>query len=130
MSRATNAPASRERRRKRLELAKGFYGGRSKRFRTATEAVDHARRYATVHRKLRKRDYRSLWIVRINAAVRPLGITYSRFIEGLNKAKVQLNRKILADLAVNDPAAFTAILEAARAALPEDVNAPKVEASA
>lgn len=117
MSRSTNAPASRERRRKRLELAKGFYGGRSKRFRTATEAVDHARRYATVHRKLRKRDYRSLWIVRINAAVRPEGLTYSRFIEGLNKAGVALNRKILADIAVNDPAAFAEIVKAAKAAL-------------
>ena len=117
MPRSTNAPASRERRRKRLELAKGFYGGRSKRFRTATEAVDHARRYATVHRKLRKRDYRSLWIVRINAAVRPEGITYSRFIEGLNKAGVALNRKILADIAVNDPAAFAEIVKAAKAAL-------------
>ena len=117
MSRSTNAPASRERRRKRLELAKGFYGGRSKRFRTATEAVDHARRYATVHRKLRKRDYRSLWIVRINAAVRPEGITYSRFIKGLNKAGVALNRKILADIAVNDPAAFAEIVKTAKAAL-------------
>ena len=117
MPRSTNAPASRERRRKRPELAKGFYGGRSKRFRTATEAVDHARRYATVHRKLRKRDFRSLWIVRINAAVRPLGITYSRFIEGLNKAKVQLNRKILADLAVTDPAAFAELVKTAKAAL-------------
>jgi large subunit ribosomal protein L20 len=117
MSRSTNAPASRERRRKRLELAKGFYGGRSKRFRTATEAVDHARKYATVHRKLRKRDYRSLWIVRINAAVRPEGITYSRFIEGLNKAGVALNRKILADIAVNDPSAFAEIVKTAKAAL-------------
>ena len=117
MPRSTNAPASRERRRRRLELAKGFYGGRSKRFRTATEAVDHAQRYATIHRKLRKRDYRSLWIVRINAAVRPLGITYSRFVEGLAKAKVALNRKILADLAVNDPAAFEQLVQTAKAAL-------------
>ena len=117
MPRSTNAPASRERRRKRLELAKGFYGGRSKRFRTATEAVDHAKRYATVHRKLRKRDYRSLWIVRINAAVRALDFTYSRFIEGLNKAGVALNRKILADLAVNDPAAFADLVKTAKAAL-------------
>ena len=117
MSRSTNAPASRERRRKRLELAKGFYGGRSKRFRTATEAVDHAKRYATVHRKLRKRDYRSLWIVRINAAVRALDFTYSRFIEGLNKAGIALNRKILADLAVNDPAAFEDLVKQAKAAL-------------
>ena len=117
MPRSTNAPASRERRRKRLELAKGFYGGRSKRFRTATEAVDHAKRYATVHRKLRKRDYRSLWIVRINAAVRALDFTYSRFIEGLNKAGIALNRKILADLAVNDPAAFEDLVKQAKAAL-------------
>ena len=117
MSRSTNAPASRERRRGRLELAKGFYGGRSKRFRTATEAVDHAKRYATVHRKLRKRDYRSLWIVRINAAGRALDFTYSRFIEGLNKAGVALNRKILADLAVNDPAAFADLVKQAKAAL-------------
>ena len=117
MSRSTNAPASRERRRGRLELAKGFYGGRSKRFRTATEAVDHAKRYATVHRKLRKRDYRSLWIVRINVAVRALDFTYSRFIEGLNKAGVALNRKILADLAVNDPAAFADLVKTAKAAL-------------
>ncbi len=117
MSRATNAPASRERRRGRLELAKGFYGGRSKRFRTATEAVNHAQRYATVHRKLRKRDFRSLWIVRINAAVRPEGITYSRFIEGLNKAGVALNRKILADLAVNDAEAFKSLVQKAKDAL-------------
>ena len=117
MSRSTNAPASRERRRGRLELAKGFYGGRSKRFRTATEAVDHAQRYATIHRKLRKRDYRSLWIVRINAAVRAFDFTYSRFIEGLNKAGIALNRKILADLAVNDPAAFEDLVKKAKAAL-------------
>lgn len=117
MPRSTNAPASRERRRRRLEQAKGFYGGRSKRFRTATEAVDHAKRHATVARKLRKRDYRSLWIVRINAAVRPLGLTYSRFIEGLNKAKVLLNRKVLADLAVNDAAAFAELVKTAKAAL-------------
>ena len=117
MSRSTNAPASRERRRGRLELAKGFYGGRSKRFRTATEAVDHAKRYATVHRKLRKRDFRSLWIVRINAAVRALGFTYSRFVEGLHKAGVALDRKILADLAVNDPAAFADLVKTAKAAL-------------
>lgn len=117
MSRATNAPASRERRRGRLELAKGFYGGRSKRFRTATEAVAHAQRYATVHRKTRKRDYRSLWIVRINAAVRAEGMTYSRFIEGLNKAGIKLNRKVLADIAVSDPTAFANLMKKAREAL-------------
>ena len=115
--RVTNAPASRERRRRRLELAKGFYGARSKLFRTATEAVDRAMRLSTEHRKLRKRDYRSLWIVRINAAVRALDFTYSRFIEGLNKAGIALNRKILADLAVNDPAAFADLVKQAKAAL-------------
>ena len=78
MSRATNAPASRERRRKRLELAKGFRGRRSKTFRTATEAVDRARRLATIHRKLKKRDFRQLWIARINAATRAEGMSYSR----------------------------------------------------
>ena len=92
MSRATNAPASRERRRRRLELASGFRGNRSKLFRQATEAVDRAMVMATIHRKLRKRDFRALWIARINAAVRAQGLTYSRFIEGLTKAGVQLNR--------------------------------------
>ena len=115
--RVTNAPASRERRRRRLALAKGFYGARSKLFRTATEAVDRALSLSTEHRKLRKRDFRSLWIVRINAAVRALGFTYSRFVEGLNKAGVALNRKILADLAVNDPAAFAQLVDKAKAAL-------------
>lgn len=117
MPRSTNAPASRERRRKRLELAKGFYGGRSKRFRTATEAVDHAQRYATIHRKLRKRDYRSLWIVRINAAVRALGLSYSRFLGGMTKAGIALNRKALSEIAINDPEGFKAIVEKAKAAL-------------
>ena len=114
MPRSTNAPASRERRRKRLELAKGFYGGRSKRFRTATEAVDHARRYATVHRKLRKRDFRRLWITRINAAARLNGMSYSTFIAGLKKQNIEVNRKMLADLAVNDAAGFTKLVEIAK----------------
>lgn len=117
MSRATNAPASRARRRRRLELAKGFRGNRSKLFRQATEAVDRAMVMATVHRKLRKREFRALWIARINAAVRPQGITYSRFIEGLTKAGVQLNRKVLADLAVSDPAGFAGLVERAKAAI-------------
>ena len=117
MPRSTNAPASRERRRKRLELAKGFYGGRSKRFRTATEAVDHAQRYATIHRKLRKRDYRSLWIVRINAAVRALGLSYSQVLGGLAKAGIALNRKALSEIAINDPEGFKAIVEQSKAAL-------------
>lgn len=117
MSRVTNAPASRERRRRRLELAKGFRGSRSKLFRQATEAVDRAQRLATEHRKLRKREFRSLWIVRINAAVRNEGMTYSRFIEGLTKAGVLLNRKMLSEIAIHDAAGFTAIIAKARAAL-------------
>ena len=116
MSRATNAPASRERRRKRLELAKGFRGRRSKTFRTATEAVDRARRLATIHRKLKKRDFRRLWIARINAATRAEGISYSAFMAGLIKAGVTLNRKMLSEIAIQDPAGFKAIVDIAKKA--------------
>jgi large subunit ribosomal protein L20 len=117
MPRATNAPASRERRRQRLELAKGFSGSRSKLFRQATEAVNRAQRLSTIHRKHRKRDFRRLWIARINASCRPLGLTYSRLIEGLTKANVQLNRKMLSEIGIHDPQGFAAIVERARAAL-------------
>ena len=117
MSRSTNAPASRERRRRRLELAKGFRGNRSKLYRQATEAVDRAQVMATVHRKLRKRDFRSLWITRINAAARANGISYSRLIEGLTKAGIELNRKVMADIAVSDPAGFATLVEKAKAAI-------------
>ncbi len=116
MPRSTNAPASRERRRRRLKMASGFRGNR-KLFRMATEAVDRAMVMATEHRKLRKRDYRSLWIVRINAATRAEGITYSRFIEGLTKAGIRLNRKALSEIAIADPEGFKALVEQARAAL-------------
>ena len=102
--RATNAPASRERRRRRLAKAKGFYGARSKLFRTATEAVDRAMRLSTIHRKLKKRDFRQLWIARVNAASRAEGISYSKFIAGLVKAGVTLNRKMLSEIAITDPA--------------------------
>ena len=112
--RATNAPASRERRRRRLELAKGFYGARSKLFRTATEAVDRAMRLATAHRKLKKRDFRQLWIARINAATRAEGISYSKFIAGLTKAGVTLNRKMLSEIAIQDPVGFKTIVEIAK----------------
>jgi large subunit ribosomal protein L20 len=117
MARATNAPASRQRRKRRLEQAKGFYGARSKQFRLATEAVDRAQRLATIHRKLKKRDYRSLWIVRISAACRGQGISYSRFVEGLTKAKVRLNRKMLSEIAIRDPEGFTALIAQAKAGL-------------
>ena len=112
--RSTNAPASRERRRRRLELAKGFYGARSKLFRTATEAVYRAMRLSTIHRKLRKRDFRQLWIARINAATRAEGVSYSRFMEGLIKAGVKLNRKVLSEIAIQDPAGFKTIVEIAK----------------
>jgi large subunit ribosomal protein L20 len=117
MPRATNAAASRLRRRRRLDLAKGFRGSRSKLFRQATEAVDRAMVLATKHRKLKKRDYRSLWVARVSAACRRNGVTYSRFIEGLTKAEVDLNRKMLSEIAIHDPAGFTFIVEQAKAAL-------------
>ena len=112
--RVTNAPASRERRRRRLELAKGFYGARSKLFRIATEAVDRAMRLSTEHRKLKKRDFRQLWICRVNAAARAEGISYSKLIAGLTKAGVVLNRKMLSEIAIQDPAGFKAIVEVAK----------------
>lgn len=112
--RATNAPASRERRRRRLEKAKGFYGARSKLFRTATEAVDRAMRLSTEHRKLKKRDFRKLWIARINAASRAEGVSYSKLIAGLTKAGVTLNRKMLSEIAIADPEGFKKIVEIAK----------------
>ncbi len=112
--RVTNAAASRERRRRRLELAKGFYGARSKLFRTATEAVDRAMRLSTAHRKLKKRDFRQLWIGRVNAAARQEGISYSKLIAGLTKAGVILNRKMLSEIAIKDPAGFKTIVEIAK----------------
>ena len=114
MSRATNAPASRERRCRRLAEAKGFRGSRSKLFRIATHAVDRARVLATIHRKLRKRDFRHLWIARISAAVRLEGMSYSAFMGGLIRAGVTVNRKMLSEIAINDPAGFKAIVEIAR----------------
>ncbi len=115
MPRATNGPASRRRRNNRLKLAKGFRGSRSKLFRTATEAVDRAQAMAYVHRKLKKRDYRRLWTVRINAACRMDGISYSRFIDGLTKCEIKLNRKMLSEIAIHDPVAFTKLVETAKA---------------
>jgi large subunit ribosomal protein L20 len=117
MPRATNAPASRRRRRRRLEQAKGFRGARSKLFRQATEAVDRAMRLSTIHRKQKKREFRSLWIVRVSAACRANGMTYSRLLEGLSKAHVRLNRKMLSEIAIHDPDGFNAIVEQAKAGL-------------
>lgn len=114
--RVTNAPASRERRRKRLARAKGFYGARSKLFRTATEAVDRALSLSTAHRKLKKRDFRQLWIARINAASRAEGVSYSKLMAGLIKAGVTLNRKSLSEIAIRDPEGFKTIVEIAKGA--------------
>jgi large subunit ribosomal protein L20 len=117
MPRATNSPASRARRKKVIEKAKGFRGRRSKLFRYAKNAVMKAETWAYRDRKTRKRNFRMLWQQRINAAVRAHGLTYSRFMEGVKAAGIGLDRKILADLAVTDEAAFKAIFEQAKAAL-------------
>lgn len=118
MPRATNAPASRARRKKVIEEAKGYRGRRSKLFRYAKDARMKAKYWAYRDRKQRKREFRSLWIQRLNAAVRMEGLTYNRFIEGLKKAKVELDRKVLAELAVSAPETFRAIVAKAREALP------------
>jgi large subunit ribosomal protein L20 len=116
MPRAKGGPKTRARRKRVLNLAEGYWGAKSKLFRSATEAVDRALKYAYRDRKVRKRDFRSLWIARINAAARLNGLTYSRFIAGLTKSGVGLDRKVLADIAVTDPAAFTKLVETAKTA--------------
>lgn len=117
MPRATNAPASRKRRNTRLKSARGFRGARSKLFRQATEAVDRAMRLAYVHRKERKGEFRRLWTVRISAACRAQGLSYSRLMEGLKKAGIALNRKMLSEIAFHDPEGFNQILAAAQKGL-------------
>jgi large subunit ribosomal protein L20 len=115
--RVTNAPASRKRRKKMLKLAKGFRLKRSKLYRYASDAVDHGLKYAYRDRRTKKREFRALWQIRINAAARAAGLTYSRFIEGLKAAKVALDRKVLADLAATDSAAFGELIKIAQGAL-------------
>jgi large subunit ribosomal protein L20 len=119
MSRVKGGPASHARHRKILNKAKGYYGARSRTLRVAKQAVEKAMEYATRDRKTRKRNFRALWIQRINAAVRAHdeSLTYSRFINGLAKSGVEVDRKVLADLAVHEPDAFGAIVERAKAAL-------------
>ena len=117
MPRATNSPASRKRRKRTLAKAKGFRGFRSTHFRYAKDAVRKAMTYSYRDRKVRKRSFRSLWIQRINAAARLEGFTYSQFIHGLDKAGIEMDRKVLADIAGADPAAFQAIADKVRAAL-------------
>lgn len=110
MPRSVNSVASKARRKKVLKRAKGYWGTRKSNIETAKNAVDKALQYAYVGRKQKKRDYRALWIVRINAAVREEGITYSRFVKGLREKNILLDRKTLADLAMNQPEAFKAVV--------------------
>ena len=114
MPRAKGGPKTRHRRKKRLKLAKGYYGGRSKLFRTATEAVDKAQLYAYRDRRQRKRDFRRLWIARINAAAGLHDISYGRFIHSLKQAGIGLDRKSLADLAIHDPEGFANLAQLAK----------------
>ncbi len=117
MPRARNSVASRARRKKVLRQAKGYYGARSRTFKVAKQAVIKAGQYAYRDRRQRKRQFRSLWIMRINAAARQNGMTYSRFMDGLKKASIDMDRKVLADLAVNETAAFTSLVNEAKNAL-------------
>ncbi len=123
MPRATNAPASRERRRRVIEKAKGFRGRRSKLFRYAKDAVMKAQYWAYRDRKTKKRNFRSLWIQRLNAAAREQGLTYSRFMEGLKAANIDLDRKVLSDIAITDDSAFKSIIEQVVAALDKKKSA-------
>ncbi|TWD73230.1 large subunit ribosomal protein L20 [Kribbella amoyensis] len=123
MARVKRAVNAHKKRRVVLEQASGYRGQRSRLYRKAKEQVTHSLVYAYRDRKARKGDFRKLWIQRINAAARAEGLTYNRFIQGLRLAEVEVDRKILADLAVNDAAAFSALVTVAKAALPADVNA-------
>ena len=115
--RVTNAPASRKRRIRTIKAAKGFRLRRSKLYRYAADALDHGRQYAFRDRKTKKRNYRTLWQIRINAAARAAGMTYSRFMEGMKAAQIGLDRKVLADIAATDTAAFAELVTAAQNAL-------------
>jgi len=114
MPRSVNAVASRARRKRILKQAKGFYGKRKNVYTVAKNIVEKGMTYSYVGRKLKKREYRQLWIARINAAVRQEGLTYSQFIDKLNKKGIELNRKVLADMAMNEPASFTALINSVK----------------
>ena len=117
MARVKGAMATRKRRKKVLKLSKGYFGAKSKLFKTAKEAVMKSGNYAYIGRRLKKRDFRRLWITRISAAAKMNGMNYSTFMNGLKKAGVEMNRKMLAEIAVHDSAAFTSLAETAKAAL-------------
>ena len=129
MARVKRAVNAHKKRRTTLERASGYRGQRSRLYRKAKEQVTHSLVYAYRDRRARKGDFRKLWIQRINAAARANGMTYNRLIQGLREAGVQVDRRMLAELAVNDPAAFTVLVDTARAALPADVNAPRESAA-
>lgn len=117
MARVKGAMATRKRRKKVLKLAKGYFGGKSRLFKTAKQAVMKSGNYAYIGRKQKKRDFRRLWITRISAACKANGMNYSTFMNGLKKAGVELNRKMLSEIAISDPVAFTALTETAKSAL-------------
>jgi large subunit ribosomal protein L20 len=119
MARVKRGVTAHAKHKKVLKAAKGFYGRRKNTIRIAKQAVEKANQYAFRDRKRRKRTFRALWIQRLNAAVRPFGLTYSQFIHGLAKAEITVDRKVLSDLAIHEPAAFQAIVEKAKAALPK-----------
>ena len=123
MPRATNSPASRKRRKRMLAKAKGFRGFRSKLYRYAKDAVYKAQQHAYRDRKVRKRDFRRLWIQRINAASRAHGVTYNRFMEGLKAANIDLDRKVLSDMAIHDADAFAVLVETSKEALANKAQA-------
>ena len=129
MARVKRSVNAHKKRRVTLERASGYRGQRSRLYRKAKEQVTHSMVYAYRDRRAKKGEFRKLWIQRINAAVRAQGMTYNRFIQGLKAAEIEVDRKIMADLAVNDPKAFTALVDLAKAALPSDVNASKVDAA-
>ena len=117
MPRAKNNPAAKQRHKRILDRAKGFYAGKRTQYRAAKEATDRSLVFANRDRKVRKRDFRRLWILRINAAARLHGLSYSHFIAGLKRAQIDIDRKILADLAVRDPQAFARVVEVAKSAV-------------
>ncbi|KAI95380.1 MULTISPECIES: 50S ribosomal protein L20 [Rhodomicrobium] len=122
MSRVKRGVAAHARHKKVLEQAKGFYGRRKNTIRIAKQAVEKSLQYAYRDRRTKKRNFRSLWIQRINAATREHGLTYGRFIDGLNKAGIEIDRKVLSDLAITDPAGFAALVGKAREALPAELR--------
>ena len=123
MARVKRGVTSHAKHKKIIKAAKGYYGRRKNTIRVAKQAVEKAMQYAYRDRKVRKRNFRALWIQRLNAAVREHGLTYRRFVDGLTKAGIGVDRKVLADLAMNEPAAFGAVVEKAKAALPAELKA-------